>query len=44
MGALVRAGVWLASPMLDSGYMPLTGTIERRAESLLGCFSSGWPG
>lgn len=40
IGALVRAGVWFVSPMLDSGYMPLVGTIPRSDTSDVGCGSS----
>lgn len=35
IGALVSAGVWLVSPMLDSGYMPFTGTIPAESDRWL---------
>ena len=36
----MTAGPW-ASGTVDSGYMPLTGTIWRKAGSVVGCLSSG---
>lgn len=44
IGARVNAGVEFDSPMLDSGYIPLGGTIFRRAESVDGWVRSACPG
>jgi hypothetical protein len=42
IGALVTAGPCACSWTVDSGYIPFTGTMCRRAGSVVGCSKSAW--